>query len=87
MRASEKTKTNLVKFIESEIQDRFGCGVSLFLNEEHNYCKISIPSRAFAELIKENNVENKEESKRVEFKYHLEHIIEDVDSNGQKSIE
>ena len=43
--------------------------------------------RSFAELIKENNVENKEESKRVEFKYHLEHIIEDVDSNGQKSIE
>ena len=84
-----KSEVGLVKFVESNIQNRFGCGVSTYLSEEHNYCKIMIPSRAFAELIKEyirgdnslkKRINSKTFSRSIEFRKGV--IIGMIESDG-----
>ena len=49
----DRKEKNLTEFIKSTIQDRLSAVVTIYSNEEHNYCRASIASRAVVELIKE----------------------------------
>jgi hypothetical protein len=43
----------LIEFVEKEFKERFAAPVTIYFNEQHKYCRISVASRAVVELIKE----------------------------------